>query len=95
MDEIESPDGGSIKVAVQGCCHGKLDKIYESLEVYQEKNGKQIDLLLCCGDFQALRNIQDYETMAVPKKYREMGSFYEYYAGIKAAPILTIFIGTF
>ena len=31
--------------------------------------------------------------MAVPPKYREMGTFYKYYSGEKKAPILTLFIG--
>ncbi len=85
--------GNCIRLAVQGCCHGNLDSIYETLQVYKEKNGKDINLLLCCGDFQALRNTTDYETMAVPPKYRDMGSFYKYYAGMKTAPVLTIFVG--
>jgi lariat debranching enzyme len=92
VEEIGSGDD-CIRVAVQGCCHGNLDRIYDTLELYKEKNGKEVNLLLCCGDFQALRNTTDYDTMAVPPKYRDMGSFYKYYAGIKAAPVLTIFIG--
>ena len=31
--------------------------------------------------------------MAVPDKYKEMGSFYKYYCGEKKAPVLTLFIG--
>ena len=77
VEEIGSGDN-CVRIGVQGCCHGNLDKIYETLAVYKEKNGKSVDLLLCCGDFQALRNTTDYETMAVPPKYRDMGSFYKY-----------------
>ena len=83
----------SINIAVQGCSHGALDRIYETLALYQEKHGKKIELLLCCGDFQALRNTTDFDTISVPHKYRSMGSFYKYYAGIKTVPILTILIG--
>lgn len=94
IEEIGSEDdANSIRVAVQGCSHGALDRIYDTLMLYQEKSGKHIDLLLCCGDFQALRNTTDLETISVPQKYREMGSFYKYYAGLKTAPILTIFVG--
>jgi len=94
VDEISiGNNGDSISVAVQGCSHGHLDRIYDTLALYQEKHGKKIELLLCCGDFQALRNTTDFDTISVPHKYRDMGSFYKYYAGIKNAPILTIVIG--
>ncbi len=92
IEEIGIGDS-SVRVAVQGCSHGALDNIYGILEAYQEKNDQVIDLLLCCGDFQALRNTTDFDTISVPEKYRDIGSFYKYYAGIKKAPILTIFVG--
>ena len=96
VEEISVGTDGSapsINIAVQGCSHGALDRIYETLALYQEKHGKQIELLLCCGDFQALRNTTDFDTISVPQKYRSMGSFYKYYAGIKTVPFLTILIG--
>lgn len=52
-----------------------------------------VDLLLCCGDFQSLRTPADFHSLAVPPKYREMGSFYKYYSGEWTAPVLTIFVG--
>ncbi|EDO32526.1 predicted protein, partial [Nematostella vectensis] len=82
-----------MKIAVEGCAHGALDQIYETLEYLQQKEGIQVDVLLCCGDFQAVRNKTDLMCMAVPPKYRQMESFYKYYTGEKKAPILTIFIG--
>ncbi|XP_052004822.1 lariat debranching enzyme isoform X2 [Xyrauchen texanus] len=82
-----------MKVAVEGCCHGELDKIYESISYLENKEGVKVDLLLCCGDFQAVRNEGDMKCMAVPAKYRQMQTFYKYYSGEKKAPILTIFIG--
>jgi lariat debranching enzyme len=33
--------------------------------------------LLCCGDFQSTRNLTDLKCMAVPDKYKEMGTFYQ------------------
>jgi lariat debranching enzyme len=95
----------TVTVAVEGCCHGELDSIYQRLQAYEtattttdtddvsEKKKKKIDLLLICGDFQALRNAADLHTIAVPPKYRSMGDFYKYYNGEKVAPYLTIFIG--
>ena len=41
-----------VQVAVEGCCHGELDKIYETIVKAQEREGIKVDLLLCCGDFQ-------------------------------------------
>uniref|UniRef100_A0A3Q2I7D0 Debranching RNA lariats 1 n=1 Tax=Equus caballus TaxID=9796 RepID=A0A3Q2I7D0_HORSE len=82
-----------MRVAVAGCCHGELDKIYETLALAERRGPGQIDLLLCCGDFQAVRNEADLRCMAVPAKYRHMQTFYRYYSGEKKAPVLTIFIG--
>jgi lariat debranching enzyme len=78
---------------VEGCCHGELDQIYDVIGQLQEREGVTVDLLICCGDFQAVRDKTDLNSMAVPLKYREMGSFYKYYSGEKTAPVLTIFIG--
>jgi len=85
--------GEGIRVAVEGCCHGELDAIYASVLETQRRNGISIDLLLICGDFQACRNEQDLNCMAVPQKYRTMASFYKYYSGELVAPMLTIFVG--
>lgn len=75
-----------VLVAVEGCGHGTLDSIYRSLK-------PMADVLIICGDFQAIRNITDLETISVPSKYKQLGDFPEYYAGTKKAPVLTIFIG--
>ena len=82
-----------MKIAVEGCCHGELDKIYETLEHLEKKENVKVDMLLCCGDFQAVRNESDLCCMAVPPKYRHMETFYKYYSGEKKAPVLTVFIG--
>lgn len=66
-----------MKIAVEGCCHGELDKIYETIAYLEKKEGVKVDLLLCCGDFQAVRNEEDMKCMAVPAKYRRMQSFYK------------------
>lgn len=66
-----------MKIAVEGCCHGELDAIYQTLEHLEQKNNIKIDLLLICGDFQSVRNTADMECMAVPVKYRQMNTFYK------------------
>ncbi|XP_004518449.1 lariat debranching enzyme isoform X2 [Ceratitis capitata] len=82
-----------MKVAVEGCAHGELEKIYETIQCLENEEGFKVDLLLCCGDFQATRNLEDLQTMAVPQKYLDICTFYKYYSGELVAPILTIFIG--
>lgn len=67
----------AMRIAVEGCCHGELEKIYEALLRLQSKDGVAIDLLLCCGDFQAVRNEDDLTCMSVPDKYKVMGTFYK------------------
>ncbi|GFR28596.1 lariat debranching enzyme [Trichonephila clavata] len=82
-----------MKIAIEGCAHGELDKIYETLSVLEKENNIKVDLLIICGDFQSVRNPSDLQCMAVPPKYRSMNTFYKYYSGEKVAPVLTIFIG--
>ena len=52
-----------------------------------------MELLLICGDFQAVRNLKDLACMNCPDKYKKMNSFYKYYSGERIAPVPTIFIG--
>ena len=80
-------------IAVQGCCHGELDRIYERLKRYEQETQQTVDLLLCCGDFQSLRSPADYHSFAAPPHHRRMGTFYRYYSGEKVAPVLTVFVG--
>ena len=84
-----------MRIAVEGCAHGELEQIYSTILESEKRDGKKIALLLCCGDFQSTRNLEDLKCMAVSDKYKKMCSFYKYYAAQpgKEAPILTIFIG--
>ncbi len=83
-----------LRVVVEGCCHGELDQIYASIQRLEGEQGSQkVDLLICCGDFQAVRNKEDLRSMNVPSKYLTMASFHKYYSGEAVAPVLTIFIG--
>ncbi|KAL7319574.1 lariat debranching enzyme, variant 2 [Mucor circinelloides] len=78
---------------MKGCCHGQLDDIYGSIRLVEQRENCKIDLVLICGDFQSLRNEADTECMAVPDKYKELGTFWKYYSGRVQAPYPTIFIG--
>lgn len=83
----------TVHIAVQGCCHGDLDLIYDACRQHELSSGKKIDFLICCGDFQAIRNAADMRSMAVPEKYKVFGDFVQYYEKKKTAPYLTLFIG--
>lgn len=66
-----------MKIAVEGCAHGELEKIYDSIKHLEETENVKIDLLICCGDFQSTRNLQDLRCMAVPPKYYNICTFYK------------------
>jgi lariat debranching enzyme len=71
----------------------KLESTETNPQRQPKSNKKKIDLLICCGDFQSIRTPADFHSLAVPAKYREMGSFYKYYNEEWEAPVLTIFCG--
>ncbi|MCH88652.1 lariat debranching enzyme-like, partial [Trifolium medium] len=82
-----------MKIAVEGCMHGDLETVYKTLQHLENTQNTKIDLLLCCGDFQAVRNQNDLNSLAVPSKYLSMKTFWKYYSGLEVAPYPTIFIG--
>ncbi|EFN55283.1 hypothetical protein CHLNCDRAFT_57928 [Chlorella variabilis] len=88
-----TPSRRGLRIAVEGCGHGELDRIYETMALLEQKEGRKIDLLICCGDFQAVRNMDDLECMACPPKYRHIATFYKYYSGQVKPPYPTLFIG--
>lgn len=67
-----------MRIAIEGCAHGELDIIYETIQEIERIDKRKIDLLICCGDFQATRNLTDLECMAVSDKYKDMCTFYKY-----------------
>ncbi|PIO55415.1 Ser/Thr phosphatase family protein, partial [Teladorsagia circumcincta] len=92
VEELKAPSR-KLRLAVAGCAHGEMDKIYEVLAEIEKEKGYKFDLLICCGDYQSVRNYGDLHHMHVSEKYRSLQTFYKYYSGEKEAPILTIFVG--
>lgn len=82
-----------MKVAIQGCGHGDLNAIYSALATLERSTKTKADLLLVCGDFQAIRHEKDLNSLACPPKYRKMGDFNDYFTGKRVAPLPTLFIG--
>ena len=67
----------TMKIAIEGCAHGELEQIYDTIQYIQEREKVKVDLLICCGDFQATRNLADLDTMAIPKKFHDICTFYK------------------
>ena len=53
-------------VAQVGCLHGEVDKMYEKLRDWETLNAKKIDIVLCAGDFQSLRDMDDLDALKCP-----------------------------
>lgn len=66
-----------LRIAVQGCCHGELDLIFQKVNRIHRKT--PIDLLIILGDFQSLRDTADFASLSVPAKYQRWGDFRKYY----------------
>jgi len=82
-----------INIAVEGCCHGDLDRIYEVIERIQATDSVQPDFMICCGDFQAIRTNEELDTLACPPVYRHMKDFHKYWRGERIPRCLTLFVG--
>lgn len=37
-----------------------------------QASNTKVDLVICCGDFQSLRNEEDYDGLACPNKYKRL-----------------------
>lgn len=64
-----------ITIAVEGCCHGELDKIYGAILRRKET----VDILFICGDFQCFADETDLAAVAMPQKYRWVKYIHIYY----------------
>ncbi|KAK6589375.1 Dbr1p-like RNA lariat debranching enzyme [Cryptosporidium xiaoi] len=82
-----------MRIAVIGCCHGELNKLYDEISRNEVECGKKTDLVICCGDMQTVRNDEDLKNMAIKPHRSKYGDFLDYYEGKKLAPKLTIFVG--
>jgi len=91
--KIEMNEEKTINIIATGCIHGCMDKMYEEIQEFEKQKKKKIDLVLCTGDFESMRNEEDLKFLSCPEKYRLMGDFYKYYNSKVKAPYLTIFVG--
>jgi lariat debranching enzyme len=58
-----------MRVAVLGCLHGELSRLIEVVAALDARAPETpVDLVICCGDFQAIRDEADLATLACPPK---------------------------
>jgi lariat debranching enzyme len=92
VQEVEPKQ--SITVAAVGCVHGQLDKVFNAVAHYEHRNSTSVDLLVCCGDVQAVRHSGDLDSLAVPPKHKREGDFAKYAKRERDAPLPVLAIGT-
>lgn len=85
----------ALRIAAVGCVHGALDDVFNAVAEHEQHNGQKIDLLVCCGDIQAIRHDSDLESLAVPPKYKKPGDFPKYARGDQQVPLPVLAIGSF
>ncbi|CAL9132735.1 unnamed protein product [Musa textilis] len=54
----------TMKIAVEGCLHGEMDKVYDTIRHIEKVENIKIDLLICCGDFQVLQLLTCFISVA-------------------------------
>ena len=91
--KITTNEEKTLNIIATGCIHGTLDKMYKDIQDYEKEKKIKIDLVLCTGDFECMRNEKDLNFLSCPEKYRHMGDFHKYYNSKMKAPYLTIFVG--
>ncbi len=78
-----------MRIAFVGDIHGHFDKMYNRIS---EELDYKSDMIFQLGDTNVSRNEVDLASMAVPTKYRKIGDFPKYYAGVVKIPAPTFFI---
>ncbi|KAH3899333.1 RNA lariat debranching enzyme SCDLUD_004772 [Saccharomycodes ludwigii] len=64
---IQTDISTKLKVAVHGCVHGSLKRIYDRIE--ELAPNERPDLLLILGDVQTIRTSKDLSSISIPAKY--------------------------
>ncbi|MEM4263542.1 MAG: metallophosphoesterase [Candidatus Woesearchaeota archaeon] len=80
-------------IAVFGDIHGNQDLMYELTSKWEADNKQTIDMILQVGDFETIRNEDDFKQYFAPEKYHHISDISQYCSGAKRAPVFTVFIG--
>ncbi|TYI31675.1 hypothetical protein ES332_A04G000900v1 [Gossypium tomentosum] len=72
-----------MKIAVEGCMHGDLDKVYDTIKYIENTRNIKIDLFLCYGDFQEVAPVP---TIFIGGNNEASNYLWELYYGGWAAP---------
>ncbi len=62
-------------------CGLQLKLVYDELDKVEKDSGRRVDLVLCCGDLVAARNLNDLSNVAGLNKVHNLKDFYKYYSG--------------
>eukprot|EP00818_Percolomonas_sp_WS_P007263 CAMPEP_0117441918 /NCGR_PEP_ID=MMETSP0759-20121206/3881_1 /TAXON_ID=63605 /ORGANISM="Percolomonas cosmopolitus, Strain WS" /LENGTH=634 /DNA_ID=CAMNT_0005233785 /DNA_START=19 /DNA_END=1923 /DNA_ORIENTATION=+ len=78
----------TLTIAINGCSHGEFHNIFQTIQHIKETHNISTDLLLCCGDFEAIRPepFPDLRSMACPEKYLQYGDFKDFYLASDDGP---------
>jgi predicted phosphodiesterase len=74
-----------MRLAVFGDIHGHWRDFRD--KVLELQSQAPLDLVLQCGDAQAIRNENDLKYMHCPKKYRELVDFWMFHDGVEKFPV--------
>lgn len=81
-----------MKIAVVGALEGNLKGLYEELRETEQNQQVQIDLVLVCGNFEAVRNEHDLKCVDQYECWVK-SDFADFYSGKQKASHLTLIIG--
>jgi hypothetical protein len=76
-----------------GDVHGKMHAMVRLLETWERRNRRPLDFVLQVGDFEPHRHARDLDGASIPKKYRSLGDFADFYEGRSAFRWPTYFVG--
>jgi Icc-related predicted phosphoesterase len=84
---------GEIFFAAVGDVHDHFSPMEAMLSAWERKQGRRIDFILQVGDLQACRDVDDLDTVAIPRKYRHLGDFQQIWRQGRGLSRPTYFIG--
>ena len=80
-------------IAFFGDLHGFHDRMVRAVREWQERAKQRIGLIVCAGDFHAVRNEEDRKAMVSALYRKRRGDFVDYFRGRKRFPAEVLFIG--
>ena len=73
--KVELNEEKTLNIIATECIHGCMDKMYKDIQEFEKQNKKKIDLVLCTGDFESMRNEEDLHFFHVQKNIEQWEIF--------------------